>query len=275
MHKQSIIKRSYGMACCRWNNKLHKIEVLMVKKKTTFSFVEFVLGHYKRNSDSTLIYLLSKMTPEEKLDIWSLDFSKMWTRIWLTDPESPVSNVSKNSKTAPFSHQDKMEKYLRCKNYFIINHIKDGGTKIRELLSRSDSCDTLWELPKGRSNPQEKPLNCAIRELQEETGIDPTQYQLLNVDTCSNTVVSGKIQYINNYYLSILHHDSKYQNSKELRINYEDTQQISEIIGIQWMDLDCIKILDPNDICYTLIKIMFRELRKKYKISTLAKLKIY
>lgn len=47
----------------------------------------------------------------------------------------------------------------------------------------------LWDLPKGKRRPDERPEDCAIREIAEETGLDP---QLLSIRAplCRSSYIS-------------------------------------------------------------------------------------
>ena len=259
-----MIKKSYGVACCRLNR--NKLEVLVVHKRTTFSFVDFVLGHYRKGDDDKILYFLDHMSAEEKLDIWTLDFGRIWFRIWLVDPDSTLVG-HEGLKLS----EERYERYNKCKNQFHDNFVRDRGEKIRQLLSRSTNLETLWELPKGRlENGQERPLNCAIREFQEETGISPMEYEILDGEESYRCAIRGeKVEYRTSYYLAVIHSSSKWNNPKNIKMNYNNPHQISEVIGMQWMDLDKIKTVDlTNRFTYVVSK-MFRALRKKHRIKML------
>lgn len=243
------------------------METLMVHKRTTFSFVDFVLGRYKRNDDERILFLLNRMTSEEKIDIFSLDFGRIWYRIWLINPDSPYcSELSR----------DTIEKYNSCKKFFEKNFVKDKGTRIIGLLNKTRSSpETLWEPPKGRqSSPQEKSLNCAIREFYEETGITPLEYEIMELVPYKISTENGKIKYVSHYYVAVLHHNSKYNNPAHLKINYGDSLHVTEVIGMQWMGLSKISVMDPGNKYHGMIKDVFGMLRKKHKIRSLVRLKL-
>ena len=84
-------KKSYGIACCRWNINKQKYEYLLVQKKYTYYFINFVFGHYNLNQKSQLKYLLNRISVQEKYLILSYDFGKMWYHIWGVDPEQTVN----------------------------------------------------------------------------------------------------------------------------------------------------------------------------------------
>ena len=81
-------RKSYGVAICRFNVKTEQYEMLLVKKRCTYNFVEFVLGHYTKNNDNRLHYLFNGMTNAEKLHILSLDYGQVYQSVFLTNPDS-------------------------------------------------------------------------------------------------------------------------------------------------------------------------------------------
>jgi 8-oxo-dGTP pyrophosphatase MutT (NUDIX family) len=258
------VKNSYGLICCRYNSNNDQIETLMVHKRTTFSFVDFVLGRYKRNDRDRILFLLNRMTSEEKIDIFSLDFGRIWYRIWLQNPD--MLDIGK----------DKKEKYAACKKFFDNNFVKDKGALLISLLnSTNNSVETLWEPPKGRlASLHEKPLNCAVREFYEETGITPLDYEIVEFTPYKTSIENGKIKYVNHYYVAVLHHNSKYNNSRHLKINYGDALHVTEVIGMQWMSLHKISVMDPGNRFHGAIRDIITTLRKKHKIRFMSMQKL-
>ena len=60
-----------------------------------------------------------------------------------------------------------------------------------ELLIVTGSKFPDWVVPGGRIEPGEKMLDCARRELKEETGIDCSGIKLLGVNEVTHRVISG------------------------------------------------------------------------------------
>lgn len=91
---------SYGIALCRQKHgtkgKFLGYEVLLIQKRHTYQFVDFVLGRYTcdsnrtRSSDKRLAYLFSHMTSSEKLDILTFDFNVLWAKLWVTYTKTGV-----------------------------------------------------------------------------------------------------------------------------------------------------------------------------------------
>lgn len=151
---------SFGIACFRHITG-NGYEVALVRRRYTYEFRIFAYGDYKMYKPprmgpdlNALSALLSKMTVDEKLLILTWDFDRIWYKIWL-------------SNTLPPDIQ--REKFSR-----LINTV--GKETLTCLINNSNSVDPIWELPKGRKDLLESDIECAVRELGEETGIKRNMY---------------------------------------------------------------------------------------------------
>jgi hypothetical protein len=232
-------KRSFGLACCRLNPKNGSLEIAMVKKRCSFWYIEFVLGHYKMHKEN-LLYLFNRMTNEEKLEISNMDFAHIWYRVWMG------------------ADKDKKILYNHCKQKFEQNF--PDSFYIKMLISQTKSYDSLWEIPKGKKDsPQESDINCAIREAEDELGIGSDRYTLIDCEPKMMIYSNMKVQYINKYFVALA---DTYEGVNAL---FPSDQR--EIIDARWMTLEHIKIFDQTGKLSPFIKAIFIELRKKYKIS--------
>lgn len=146
------VKKSIGIILFSENYS----KVLLVKKRVTIAFAEFVRGRYEMDTVSSLF---NKMTVHEKLILRSMKFDYIWYHL----------NLS----------YIKDEFYHRCLTKFN-KFIADGGKLIHHLLRISThKHDTYWEPPKGRKNPDESNIECAIREFNEETNIHYSSYKFI------------------------------------------------------------------------------------------------
>jgi 8-oxo-dGTP pyrophosphatase MutT (NUDIX family) len=205
------------------------------------------------------------MTHDEKMDILSMDFGQMWYRIWFVNPESPYTpDHLKLTK-------ERYEKYLICKNNFYKNFMGDSGKKLKALIAKSYNVGSLWEIPKGRRcSPQEKELNCALREFEEETNIKQSEFHILNEETFTTVVTSMQVKYISEYFIALMNEPFKHSDSPKFKypkLNYENHHQISEVADMVWMDIDKIKMIDVNKPLLPIAKSINKTLRKKYKIK--------
>lgn len=253
-NKEIKTKKSYGVALCRFNINTGQYEMLMVKKRCTYNFVEFVLGHYTGNNRSRLLYLFNGMTNDEKICLLSLDFGSIYYKVFLVNPEFAEPKA------------DSFTKYKGYKQKFVETFVRDGGQKLRELIEKSVNIETIWEIPKGRKNgPLEKELNCAVREMREETGIELSQYNLLmDISPRRMIYMDMNVRYANWFYVGVITHNY------EPQVSFKNMQQISEVVNMSWMTLDQIK--NNNKILYDFAKIVFKLLKKKENIGKLTRL---
>lgn len=267
-HKPTTIKRSFGLACCRFNLQTKKMEMLVIKKRYTFYFVEFILGHYYASDNKRLIYLFNRMSAEEKVEIESLNFSRMWYRVWVTDFSDPSLHLIESRQ---------YQNFCRCRKKFDNIFLKNNGKRIKSLLNSSINQDSMWEIPKGRKNtPQETDLNCAKRETSEEAGINEKDYMLIpDIRPFDMEYSNEKAKYINKYFICVESGnipDSRAYKSPKLYLNYLDRRQVSEVTEVKWMTLDELKIVDYTGRFHSIARRIFRLLVKRYRLPKMTKL---
>ena len=145
----------------------NKIQYLMIKRKHSLGFVEFMRGKYPLHNYEYIINIFNEMSNEEKEKIKISTFSELWNYLWGEQIGIQYRGEEKISK----------EKF---------EAMKEGiETKISYNLEKIiENCDynwtgTEWGFPKGRRNYQEKDLNCALREFEEETGYLKSNIKLI------------------------------------------------------------------------------------------------
>ena len=82
--KNRSIKRSVGIIIFNYNMD----SVLLVQKKCTYAFSEFVVGRYDKNNKVQLIEKLNRMTTNEKVIIHSMEFEWMWYNMFMSKDKS-------------------------------------------------------------------------------------------------------------------------------------------------------------------------------------------
>ena len=191
---------SYGIILFRIFN--NEIQYLMIRRKNSFGYIDFIKGQYSENNLEYLQKLFDEMSLEEKqLILMNDDFNILWKRMWEDNFKSVIFNISK-------------QKFINLKTSGIIQQLINNST--------SQWIETEWEFPKGRRNYMEKDLECALREFEEETGIN-----------------YNNIMYKNKYFLASINLNT--YNFEEL-INF----QISEVSKIEWKTLtNCSNSIRP------------------------------
>ena len=168
------------------------IQFLMVQRKHSLGYLEFMRGRYSINNLDSIVHLLEQMTPEELNDINATDFDTLWNNLW-------DSNNIRNKN----HHKE----YITSKQKFYQLKLlhDDILTKTEPQFSFNE-----WGFPKGRREPYESDLVCAIREFEEETMLNEKDYIVL--EKCKsireNLIGTNGVGYAHNYFLSVLNNTS-------------------------------------------------------------------
>jgi len=198
----------------------NKIKFLMIQRKNSLGYLEFMRGRYDINNNENINYIFEQMTQNEIIDILNKEFDILWNDLW---DENNIKN--KNHYKEYITSKQKFYELKLNKLDFITN------LKPKYLFNE-------WGFPKGRRELYESDIICAIREFEEETNIKENMYNLL--EGCSkikeNLVGTNGINYLHNYYLAIL-------NSE--KIKNIDTKN-REIGNIKIMSFnECIEAIRP------------------------------
>ena len=154
----------------RWED---KIQFLMICRKNSLGFVDFMRGKYKIYSPLHLKNLVNEMTNEEKRNILSHKFDILWKELWGDYVGMQYRGEENTSR----------DKFLTVSCGI---QLKNGRSyNLSELIETSETNweTPEWEFPKGRRNYQENDLTCALREFEEETG-----YSKNNIDIVQNII---------------------------------------------------------------------------------------
>jgi len=191
-----------------------KIKFLLIQRKHSFSYVDFIRGKYDEKDLTNITNVLNLMSSDEITKIIDNNFDILWDDLW--------------KKTA--KHKAYQKEYELSKSKF--NYIKINY-KIMSLINFDKLYETPeWGFPKGRRDKNETNLNCAIREFKEETGIDNDKFILLNrLNSVEESVYDTKnTLYKLVYYLGIS------DKEHELKINNEYQQY--EIGDMKWLTFE-------------------------------------
>jgi 8-oxo-dGTP pyrophosphatase MutT (NUDIX family) len=229
-------KSSVGIACVRRNQSA--MEILLVKKRYTYSFNKFVNGRYRSDNNQELIKLFGGMTLDEKLDIISLNFTQIWYRIWLNNLQ-------------------KMSSFYAAKSKFENNFVADKGVRLKRLLSATKTHGELvWEIPKGRKkNRLESDIQCGVREFKEETLIQKKQIKVF-LENITYSYISDGTKYTNTYYFAVA------KGVLNPRIDITSQEQIGEIAEIKWMSIEAVIQAGSCRRIIPVVKKIFRFIKK-------------
>ena len=137
--------------------------------------------------------------------------------------------------------------------------MQDGGKKLRKTIMASTHADLVWEIPKGRLSPQEKELDCAIREFEEETSIRSENITIMvDQGTVVDTFVDNGVCYRYVYFLAV--------SRKDIvpKVNFKQFSQIIETQNIKWVSMEEIKITFKAKNKNNLVR-LYKKIIKKFK----------
>lgn len=213
------------------------VSVLMVRRKDSMSYMEFIRGKYNPNEEEYIKRQLSNMTIQEQKLILEEPFELLWARLWgnSRDMESMEYEIARDK----FNGLDKKR-------------------LIYEVPSKFSEPE--WGFPKGRRMRGESDVQCAVREFFEETNIPKEAYTVTDLKFSETFVGTNNIKYKHIYYVAILK-DSKLFNLKH-RLTPVQRREIS---AVDWKTLtECKAITRPH---YTERKKMITELEKMVSLA--------
>ena len=192
---------SFGIVCFRITPD-NKTEYLLVQRKDSLGYVDFLRGKYNETNDFQLKNIINEMTTEEQHDILNCSYNELWDKLW-----------NKKNEKYEYKNEEKYNYIKKNKDYLFVNSLKWDEPE--------------WGFPKGRRNFRERDIDCGLREFEEETGY--SKYKLIiikNLNPFEEIFTGSNLKsYKHKYFLT--------------KINYEDSindsnYQKSEIGNMKW-----------------------------------------
>ena len=207
----------------------NNIQYLMIKRKHSLGFVEFMRGKYPLYNYEYLLNIFDEMSMYEKELIKKSTFDELWNYLW--------------GEQIGIQYRGE-EKVSREK--FEVLSIGIEGQVSYNLEKIIENSSTIWDepewgFPKGRRNYQEKDLGCALREFEEETGYLKSNIKLLQNIVPYEEIFTGSNMksYKHKYFLG-------YIDSSIDRTNVFQETEVSEI---KWLGYDgCIEKIRPYNL---------------------------
>jgi ADP-ribose pyrophosphatase YjhB (NUDIX family) len=167
-------------------------QYLVVQRKDSYAFVEFMRGKYDSANKDYISQMFGGMTPEERLLISRNKFDSLWNILW---------NGFSKAKSRP-EYEDAARKFGVLKagaiGYDIVSLMNESEDSVR--------AEPEWGFPKGRRNISTEPdTDCAVREMNEETGVEKANIVLDDVAPFEETFMGNNgIWYRHVYCLATL-----------------------------------------------------------------------
>lgn len=194
--------------------------VLMIRRKDSMSFAEFMRGKYDPTNTEYVSRLIGNMTLAEQKLIAEDTFENTWKTLWGEDHLSGDYGPS----------QTKFNQLNR-----------------KELVQNNPSIyeEPEWGFPKGRRIRGESDVDCAIREFGEETNISRDSYVVLKNIKLEETFEGlNGIAYRHVYFVALL------KSPDLINLNQRFTpMQRREISAIAWKSfVECDQHVRPHHV---------------------------
>ena len=226
----------------------NQIQYLMICRKDTLGYVDFMRGKYPLYNKIFLKNFIDEMTVNEKKKIKEKEFTDLWNELW-----GPFVGLQYRTEET-YSQQRFLEVKRGVDNK---NTCFDLNGVIQN--SKTNWVNQEWGFPKGRRNPNENDMKCAIREFSEETGIKKENINVIqNIMPFEEIFIGSNFKsYKHKYYLA-------YIENNNISIN---NYQKSEVSNIKWVNVDeALSLIREYNLEKKNIIIRVQKLLEKYSL---------
>ena len=216
-HQCKLPITSYGIILFKIEDGIRKY--LMIRRKDSFGYIDFVRGKYSINNVSQIYDIIDEMSIEEKDKILNQNFSMLWASLC----GNTNGFLNRNDEIPSLKKFESLKAGILYNQHYV---------NLPLLIENSKTSwkETEWEFPKGRRNYQEKDLDCALREFEEETGYNKSSISVIdNLMPFEEIFIgSNHKSYKHKYFLA-------YMNSPKINTH---NFQCSEVSKIEWKTID-------------------------------------
>lgn len=197
IHNEKICKKIIHLAC--YNFCIEQLKFLMVTKKYTYGFYDFINNKYNIENNIQIGNLINEMTEDELKLILTQSFNTLW-------------NMTHVRQKYPLRYE---------KNF---NKVKQKIKSNVYNIKKSSFLTPDWEFPKGKKEKTDNnDLETAIREFKEETGLKDEDFKVYDniKPLVENYKGTDGLNYAYFYYIAIIKPD--------IILNVERTGETSNI----------------------------------------------
>ena len=225
---------SFGIICYRVNRDTGATEYLMIQRKDSLSFMEFIRGKYDVNDVTYVSQLLSHMTQGERALLMSSSFNDLWNHVWY-------------QAFIPRQTQEYYEARSKFDTLFKGFTVRGQGgavapptfVSLEKLIRASTTTYTEpeWGFPKGRRRLREDDVDCGIREFCEETCYRKDDVRLRKDIQPFEEIFYGtnQVLYRHVYYVAQL---VGVGNEKSMIVDPNNINQAREVRQVAWFPAD-------------------------------------
>lgn len=276
---------SFGVIIFRINPHIGQREYLMIRRKDTLGYIDFMRGKYSTQNPKYLLNMFHQMTRTEKTRILSLTFDELWMDLWGGSSEVPKS-------VPPYYDSFRQEELNSREKFTYLSTTPASDPAIRpppnlpqqtllQSLIYESQMENIpiweepeWGFPKGRRNYQERDYECALREMSEETG-----YSVSDVKNIKNILPfeeyfmgSNYKSYKHKYYLMYMDYAQSMRRftkkPQDIGVRDQLRPDTSEVSSIEWKTYEqCIECIRPYNLEKKRLISNIENALSKYKIT--------
>lgn len=198
---------SIGIILYYYDTHINDYKFLIIKRRNTLGFVDFIRGKYSIHSATHIQNLFNEMTDNEINTIKNKSFEEIWNLMWLD-----------KKRSVDFSAKKKFE--------FIKNKLSTNINIDTLINNKTNSwSEQEWGFPKGRRNYNERDIDTAIREFSEETGILINNIKIFkNIKPFEELFIGSNYKaYKHKYYIG------KIKKDKSIDLSNFQRSEVSEV----------------------------------------------
>jgi 8-oxo-dGTP pyrophosphatase MutT (NUDIX family) len=209
---------SYGIIAIKKKDGV--LHYLLIQRRDSMSYVEFLRGKYKFEDSAYIKLLLNGMTAKEHERLLNQSFETLWTTLWHNQNTRQYRNEYEHALKQFNTFRNTGDIYGRILSSYIAD-IKNTWTTPE------------WGFPKGRRNSGEDTLSCALREFTEETGIMPDCIKIKKEQTYIEQYIgTNGISYKQTYFLG------ECEPEINVSIDTDNIVMTREVGDIEWLKYD-------------------------------------
>jgi 8-oxo-dGTP pyrophosphatase MutT (NUDIX family) len=202
------------------------VEILLIQRRDSLGYVDLLRGKYSVNDADYIRKQLHGMTDHEREKLVSKDFDQLWAEMW--GSESTDQQYKKDKENS-------RHKLMALREGITLD-LSGNQANLRDFVNQ---CTVHWDtpewgFPKGRRDGNESDLECALREMREETGLRESDVTLIhNLEPIHETFFgSNHVHYCHKYFLVYV------PDGSQVQFNPENPHMKREIGNIGWFPIN-------------------------------------
>ena len=172
---------------------LNEIEFLMVSRKHSLGYSDFIRGRYDIANALSIMELFNNMVPYEIQKLEKYDFNTLWDEFWNGDATKHHYKTEYITAKEKFDCLQNNDNHSLNLSFFIKNTLPFYTTQ-------------EWGFPKGRKKKNELDIECALREFCEETGLYQSDINIITSIAPFVEIITGTngVKYKHVYYVAVM-----------------------------------------------------------------------